>query len=65
MRFQILQLDETHETANVKILMHLGIYAPPRSEIRALSITKIFRYAISKEMLAHEDTQTFRMPELQ
>ena len=26
MRFQILQLDETHETANVKILMHLGIY---------------------------------------
>ena len=26
MRFQIVQLDEKHETANVRILMHLGIY---------------------------------------
>ena len=34
MRFQILQLDETHETANVKILMHLGIYVYRTNFIR-------------------------------
>jgi cytochrome c-type biogenesis protein CcmH/NrfF len=26
MKLQIIQLGETHETANVRILMHLGIY---------------------------------------
>ena len=26
MRFQMIRLDETHEAANVRILMHLGIY---------------------------------------